>query len=625
MGALLRQTALNLQRLGNDGSLATKLATQMFHVIGNHASQSEQRSWSSSLPELANDLVQAGLENVELLIEYQLPYSSKRVDAILCGTDPKSGRPSIILVELKQWTSCETVANTNDLVQIGAYGNQPVLHPAEQVRQYCDYLEGFNRYLENSGADLYGVAYLHNWLGARTAIVDQISPSDTSQVFLGSEKAKWHDFLKSRLSEKGAAGVADGLLSSKLAPTMQLMDVAAAEIKHQEQFVLLDEQKVAYSIVMKAVRESAQSNKKTAIVVTGGPGTGKSVIALALLGELSRQGKPTLHATGSKAFRNSLRKIAGQRAPQVQKLFAYFNSFMTAEPNSLDVLICDEAHRIRETSANRYTKADLRTGLPQVNELLRAARVPVFLLDSHQVVRKGELGTPEYIERSAHALGIETIRVDLDGQFRCGGSRLYENWILGLLNLSDNQPIAWEVDANFNVTLAESPEEMEALLSSKLGEGYKSRITAGFCWAWNDPNEDGSLPLDVSIGKWQKPWNVKGDRGVGGYLSGELWAIDPKGFDQIGCVYTAQGFEYDWNGVIFGPDLVWRRDRWIGVPSGSKDPAMRGVPQDSFDQLIRNTYKVLLTRGLTGTIVYSVDSETQEHLRELIETSNSIP
>lgn len=623
MGALLRQTALNLQQLGNDGSLATKLATQMFHVIGNHATQSEQRSWSSSLPELANDLVQAGLEDVELLVEYQLPYSSKRVDAILCGTDPKTGKPNFILVELKQWTSCEAVTGTNDLVQIGAYGNQPVLHPAEQVRQYCEYLKDFNRYLENSEARVYGAAYLHNWLGARTSIVDQISPSNTSQVFLGSEKTKWHEFLKSHLSGNGASEVADGLLTSKLAPTKQLMDVAAAEIKHQEQFVLLDEQKVAYSIVMKAVRESSQSNKKTAIVITGGPGTGKSVIALALLGELSRQGKPTLHATGSKAFRNSLRKIAGQRAPQVQRLFAYFNSFMTTEPNSLDVLICDEAHRIRETSANRYTKADQRTGLPQVNELLRAARVPVFLLDSHQVVRKGELGTPEYIERSAHELGIETIRVDLDGQFRCGGSRFYENWILGLLNLSENQPMKWEEDSNFKVALAESPEEMEDFLSSKLDEGYKSRITAGFCWSWNDPNEDGSLPLDVSIGTWHKPWNVKGDRGVGGYLSGELWAIDPKGFDQIGCVYTAQGFEYDWNGVIFGPDLVWRQDRWVGVPSGSKDPAMRGVPQASFDQLIRNTYKVLLTRGLSGTIVYSVDSETQEHLRKLMKTSNS--
>lgn len=623
MGALLRQSAVNLQALGKENALSTKLTTQMFHLMGNLPAESEQRSWSASLPELANDLVDSGLGNIEVLLEYQLPYSSKRVDAVLCGTDPKSGKPSIVLVELKQWTSCESVTDANDVVQIAAYGRKPLLHPAEQVRQYCEYLEGFNRYIENSEVRVSGAAYLHNWFERRTGVIDQIPLTNTSHIYLGSEKAEWHRFLKSRLSGVGAIEVADALINSKLAPTKQLMDVVAAEIKHQEQFVLLDEQKIAYSLVMKAVRASSESNQKTAIVITGGPGTGKSVIALALLGELSRQGIPTLHATGSKAFRNSLRKIAGARAPQVQKLFSYFNSFMTVAPNSLDVLICDEAHRIRETSANRYTKADQRTGDPQVNELLRSARVPVFLLDSHQVVRKGELGTPEYIEASAHALGITTIRVDLDGQFRCGGSRLYENWILGLLNLAENKPSIWEEDANFQVAISESPEEMEIFLAGKLANGYKSRITAGFCWSWNDPNEDGTLPLDVQIGPWHKPWNVKGDRGVGGYLSGELWAIDPKGFDQIGCVYTAQGFEYDWNGVIFGPDLVWRENQWVGVPSGSKDPNMRGVPPEIFDKLVRNTYKVLLTRGLSGTVVYSVDRETQDHLRALTK-GNSI-
>ncbi|CAB4855954.1 unannotated protein [freshwater metagenome] len=618
MRALLRKTATNLKQLGSDGSLVAQLSNQMFHVVGNSPSPAESRSWESSLPVLAQDLIDCGLGDVDVLLEYQLPYTSKRIDAIVCGSDPKTGKPSLIVVELKQWSSFELVAGTTDLVSIGAYGNQPLLHPAEQVKRYCEHLEDFNRFIENSDAKLMGVAYLHNWLAVRNAAIDKIPTSVHGQVFLGSEKSKWHDFLKANLSANNSTLVADGLLSGKLAPTKQLMDLAADEIRSQNQFVLLDEQKVAFSLVMKAVRESNEANTKTAIIVTGGPGTGKSVIALALLGELSREGKTTLHATGSKAFRNSLRKIAGNRAPQVQKMFSYFNSFMTVAPNSLEVLICDEAHRIRETSANRYTKADNRTGTPQVNELLRTARVPVFFLDSHQVVRKGELGTPEYIEKSASDLGIKTYRVDLDGQFRCGGSRLYENWILGLLDLNEQAPSIWEEDLNFKVSVVDSPEEMESVLSEKLKEGYKARITAGFCWTWNDPTKNGTLPLDVKIGTWQKPWNVKGDRGVGGYMSGELWAIDPKGFDQIGCVYTAQGFEYDWNGVIFGPDLVWRNGQWLGVIAGSKDPAMRGVSQEAFDQLVRNTYKVLLTRGLSGTLVYSVDPETQKHLKQLI-------
>ncbi|MFM8406703.1 MAG: MFS transporter, partial [Pirellulaceae bacterium] len=158
------------------------------------------------------------------------------------------------------------------------------------------------------------------------------------------------------------------------------------------------------------------------------------------------------------------------------------------------------------------------------------------------------------------------VRVNLDGQFRCGGSRLYENWITSLLTIDDGYPFEWKKDSNFEVALVDSPEEMEKVLAQKNLEGYKARITAGYCWTWNDPNPDGTLPKDVVIGNWSKPWNVKSDRGIGGYLSGELWAIDPKGFDQIGCVYTVQGFEYDWNGVIIGPDLVWRTDKWVGIP-----------------------------------------------------------
>jgi hypothetical protein len=290
---------------------------------------------------------------------------------------------------------------------------------------------------------------------------------------------------------------------------------------------------------------------------------------------------------------------------------------MSAERNSLDVIICDEAHRIRETSANRYTKADLRTGTPQLHELLNVARVPVFLLDSNQVVRKGETGTPDYIEEEARELGLKVIRVDLDGQFRCGGSRLYETWLNGFLNLDHSEKVTWTKDPNFKVLVACSPEEIESKLRQFESEGYKSRITAGYCWTWNDPNEDGSLPNDVKIGNWSKPWNVKGDRGVGGYLSGELWAIDPKGFDQIGCVYTAQGFEYDWNAVIFGPDLVWRSGTWVADRSGSKDPAMRGIAPDHFETLVKNTYKVLLTRGLVGTLIFSVDEETQQYFESL--------
>jgi len=617
VSALLRETANRVKEMALSKTLVEKLAAQMLFQMGNSPSPAERRSWENSLVEISELFIQCGLGDVNLLVEYQLPYSSKRIDVIALGSSPKNETPTVIAIELKQWSSASLVEGALDSLKIDSYGNTPILHPAVQVSRYCEYLSDFNRFVSHEDTNLFGIAYLHNWMDTNNSALDLIQPTSHGMLFTGNQKNKLKEFLTARISPKFSDQVTDDFLNSKIAPTKQLMQLAAEEVKNREQFRLLDEQQIAYSMVMKALRDAQTSNTKTAVIITGGPGTGKSVIALSLLGELSRRGKTTLHATGSKAFRNSLRKIAGARSPQVQKLFSYFNSFMSAERNSLDVIICDEAHRIRETSANRYTKADLRTGTPQLHELLNVARVPVFLLDSNQVVRKGETGTPDYIEEEARELGLKVIRVDLDGQFRCGGSRLYETWLNGFLNLDHSEKVTWTKDPNFKVLVAGSPEEIESKLRQFESEGYKSRITAGYCWTWNDPNEDGSLPNDVKIGNWSKPWNVKGDRGVGGYLSGELWAIDPKGFDQIGCVYTAQGFEYDWNAVIFGPDLVWRSGKWVADRSGSKDPAMRGIAPDHFETLVKNTYKVLLTRGLVGTLIFSVDEETQQYFESL--------
>ena len=623
MSALLRETANRIKEMALSKTLVEKLSTQMLFQMGNSPSPAEKRSWENSLIEIAELFIQCGLGDVNLLVEYQLPYSSKRIDVIALGSNPKNESPTVIVIELKQWTSASLIEGALDSLRIDSYGNTPILHPAVQVSRYCEYLSDFNRFVSDENTSLFGIAYLHNWMDTKNQALDLIQPTSQGMLFTGIQKSDLKDFLTARISPKFSDQITDNFLNSRIAPTKQLMQLAAEEVKNREQFRLLDEQQIAYSMVMKALRDADASNTKTAVIITGGPGTGKSVIALSLLGELSRRGKTTLHATGSKAFRNSLRKIAGARSPQVQKLFSYFNSFMSAERNSLDVIICDEAHRIRETSANRYTKADLRTGTPQLHELLNVARVPVFLLDSNQVVRKGETGTPDYIESEAMSMGLNVIRVDLDGQFRCGGSRLYENWLNGVLNLDHSENISWTKDPNFNVFVAESPEEIESMLKKFESEGYKSRITAGYCWTWNDPNDDGTLPKDVKIGNWSKPWNVKGDRGVGGYLSGELWAIDPKGFDQIGCVYTAQGFEYDWNAVIFGPDLVWRSGEWVADRNGSKDPAMRGIAPEHFETLVKNTYKVLLTRGLVGTLIYSVDEETQEYFKSLLNESIS--
>lgn len=385
-------------------------------------------SWERSLHSLSAGLVQAGLDQVEVLVEYQLPLTNKRADIVLCGHHPRTNQPSYVVVE---------------------QGNG-VKPPSSSTRSTCALCR------------------------------DRVGPGRTPA---------------------------------------------------------------------RALERSRRGARKQAIVVVGGPGSGKSVIALSLLGELSRQGRSVLHATGSSALTQTLRKVAGRRAPRMKAMFRYFNQFGDLEPNELDVLLCDEAHRVRETSANRYPRADARTGTPQVDELLQAARVPVFLLDGHQVVRPGELGSLSEISLAAARLGIHVECVQLDGQYRCGGSRAYETWVLRLRGLEPGGALAWVGDDHFDLQLAESAEHMQAVL--------RRREEAGCCWPWGAVRSDGSLPEDVVVGEWRRPWNNTKDTSVGGAPGRPYWSSDPAGFGQVGCVYTAQRFEYDWSGVILGADLIW--------------------------------------------------------------------
>jgi hypothetical protein len=558
-----------------------------------------------------------------MLFEYQLPLTSKRADVVLVGKHPKTGGPSYLVVELKQWSNAERFEDSDTLVRIEQYGERPVTHPVLQVRGYCDYMLDFTAVLADAPSSLAGVAYLHNATDSGVADLFRIPGDRLGSVFTGQRRSEFQDFLRSRFAEgQSGASYADDLLSSQIAPSKQLLAVAADEVQRREMFVLLDEQLDAFNFVLHAVERARRANDKTTVIISGGPGSGKSVIALSLLGELSRQGRTVIHATGSRSFTQTLRKVAGARAPRVKKMFQYFNSFMGAEANSLDALILDEAHRIRETSVNRWTKAEFRSGRPQIDELIAVARVPVFLLDEFQVVRPGEQGTVEDIEANAQARGIQVVKIDLADQFRCGGSEEYLLWVKRLLGLTPGGPIQWIGDPRFDVEVVDSPAEMEASLATRIADGYSGRIAAGYCWPWSDPGPDGTLVRDVKIGGWSRPWNLKGDRSVGGAPAAALWATDPAGFDQVGCVYTAQGFEYDYAGVIIGPDLVWRDDSWVMVRSANKDPDFRnGTKVDNVqaDRLIRNVYKVLLTRGMRGVAIHSVDRQTNDRLRALVD------
>ncbi|WP_409436769.1 DNA/RNA helicase domain-containing protein [Mycobacterium sp. SMC-14] len=603
-------------------SLVEQLLEQMLFRTGRRASPSEQMSWQRSLPVLASDLVAAGLGDVEMLVEYHLPLTSQRADVVLAGIHPQTGQPSYVVVELKQWSAAYTFEGDPDLVDVPGMPGGPKQHPVKQVRGYCDYLAGFARVVADQPDALAGMAYLHNALDpALIADLLAVPVSTTGRLFTGADRSAMTDFLRSRLRPVSGRAAADLLIRSAIAPSKQLLKLAAAEVRDRPQFQLIGNQQLAVDLVMHAVERARAGNTKRVIVVTGGPGSGKSVVALSLLGDLARRGRSVVHATGSRSFTLTLRKVAGSRAPMVKSMFKYFNQFMSAEANGLDVIVMDEAHRIRETSAHRYTPAELRTERPQIDELIAAARVPVFLLDEHQVVRPGEMGTLAQIERYASHLGIQFQHIPLGEQFRCGGSEEYVLWVTRVLGLEEKRPSPWRGDPQFTVRLVDSPEELEATLAHFRDRGYSARMTAGYCWPWSAARKDGTLVDDVKIGGWARPWNSKSDRRIGDAPPSALWATENGGFGQVGCVYTAQGFEYDWNGVILGDDLVWRDGGFVAVRQANRDPDFRNrstVSDQRFDRLVRNVYKVLLTRGMMGTVIYSTDEETRAALREMI-------
>jgi len=596
----------------------------------------EERSWDASLPVLARDLVEAGLEQVEMLIEYRLPESSLRADVILCGVHPETGADNYLVVELKQWSSAELAFNSDRIVSASGLPDEQ-LHPIDQVSAYCGYLTRYVEVLHDRPEAVHGAAYLHNATENSVSTLRTRLPEQTGRMFTGGQDKEagegseevgevgkeFISYLKEHFYPASGAGAADRLLQSGIYPKDNLFSFTGAELRATTQYSLLDHQKLAYEMVMNTVRLSKRADQKSIVIVSGGPGSGKSIIAAALLAELHRKKLNVRHATGSSAFTESLRKFPAKGSTELQGLFKYFRNFSTMEKNELDVLICDEAHRIREVSTNRFTPAAQRTKRPQIDELMAVARVPVFLLDEDQVVRPDEIGTIKAIRQHAARSGYLVHEVELDGQFRCGGSAEYDEWVRRLLGLRAGGPTQWLGDPNFDVQVASSPREMEEFLYRKNSDTVTARMAAGYCWPWSSPDDDGILVNDIVIDDWSRPWNLRGDRSIGGAPPRSLWATDPRGFGQVGCIYTAQGFEYDWAGVIIGPDLVARNGRLSTVRKGTADKTIKGTKKDpvsdeKFSVLVRHIYKVLLTRGMRGVVIYSVDPETREFLADLV-------
>jgi uncharacterized protein len=606
--------------------IAEKLAVQYKAEMGHKPGPGEFAAWQNSLTSLGWLVDHAKLHNHGIILEYQLPLTSLRLDAMLTGQSTSAARNAVI-IELKQWGQVQPSIVPECVETFVGHKIRRLLHPSIQVGRYQQYLLDTHTAFYEGGIGLSAVSYVHNMnfhatdelFAARHAAYLATNP-----LFTGDQTDQLADYLKERLSAGDGIPIMAQVLESQYRPSKKLLAHTAAMVKGQTEFILLDEQLVVFNSVLEAARESFHATKKGVMLVKGGPGTGKSVIALNLVGELSKQGYNTQHATGSKAFTENVRRVVGPRA---STQFKYFNSYGPADSNDIDVLILDEAHRLRETSANRYTSKAKRTELAQVDELIRAAKVTVFFIDDLQVVRPNEVGSTELIVRAAHENGAALDVFELETQFRCAGSEAFISWVDNTLGLAETANPTWEGTEGFDFRIVDSVEQLDALIRSKADKGFSARLTAGFCWRWSDSEPDGTLVNDVKIGTWEMPWNAKPDatRLAADIPPSNFWASNPNGINQVGCVYTAQGFEFDYAGVIVGRDLRWDPDLedWIGDPSESHDSIVKRGPRDQFTELIKRTYRVLLTRGMKGCYMYAQDAATRTQLEAAV--SGQVP
>jgi len=479
----------------------------------------------------------AQLNDHGVLIEYQLPLSSKRLDAMITGLSSED-QSSAVIVELKQWEKCQHADGANQVVTYVGGRLREVNHPSAQVGNYVEYLQDTHSAFHGDAAlNLNGCGFLHNYkVTPGDVLIDEKFKQLVSlyPVFGNNDFEVLAMFLNERVGRGDGMSILDRVSHSTYRPSKKLMMHVASTIAGNKSYVLLDEQRVVFDKVLALVDKVLTNSRKQIVLVKGGPGTGKSVIALNLIAELSRNEKSTHYATGSRSFTLTLREIVGTRAGAQ---FKYFNSYMNAPVNSIDVLVCDEAHRIRATSNNQYTKKELRSNLPQIAELVHVSRVLVLFIDDYQVVKPGEVGSLQYVrDYVASRKDIDLHEYELVTQFRCGGSESFIEWVNNTLGIMDTQTPMLEKSNDYDFRVCESPEELEELISTRLEEGFTARTMAGFCWPWSNPNADGTLVNDVKVGEWERPWNAREDAGrlAKGIPKASLWAYSEDGGKQVG-------------------------------------------------------------------------------------------
>lgn len=593
------------------------IATAYLKQTGSYVPQNVIRSWRESLGQMAKVLRDEAMpDDMGVGIEYGIPQTAKRIDFILSGRDADD-QPRVIVVELKQWSTSKLSDKDGIVIaRRGGAHEREGAHPCYQAWSYAALLEGFNEAVHGGGIGLRPCAYLHNYIEDGVINHPHYAPYiDKAPLFLrgDAERERLRGFIKRHVRRGDNAELLYKVENGRIRPSKMLADSLGKMLRGNQEFVLVDDQKVVYETAL-ALARIARSDAKQVAIVRGGPGTGKSVVAVNLLAELTRLGLLAKYVSKNAAPRKVYEaRLAGDsfRKVQITNLFSGSGSFVDTASNTFDVLLVDEAHRL-----NRFSGLYGNLGENQVKEVIDSAKCTILFVDDDQMVTLADIGHSAELEHWANHLGAQVTTLELASQFRCNGSDGYLAWLDRTLGIRDTANTDLDAEA-FDFRVMDSPSELHALIAERNRSNNKSRVVAGYCWDWKSRKDPDAYDIVLDQHNYRKQWNLDRD--------GSLWLIAPGSIDEVGCIHTCQGLELDYVGVIIGPDLLARNGQLVTAPENrsKQDRSIRGykkllksdpeATRERLDRIIRNTYRTLMTRGMKGCYVYCTDDETRQY------------
>lgn len=599
--------------------LETKLYDTIKQKMNRSTGLSELNSWRNSLKEMYITLNDSAIpSDAGVAIEYNIPQTSKRVDFLISGYDDNN-KGNVIIIELKQWEQLQAVEGHEAIVETYTGGaNRRVVHPSYQAWSYAALIKDYNQYVQDEDVELHPCAYLHNYPRKDNDPLDAKQYEDVlsdAPAFTYGQRDALRNFIKKNIKTGDGEDTLVKIEHGKIKPSKQLQDSICGMLKGNKEFIMLDEQKVVYETILHLSTKCQKDNKKRTIIVEGGPGTGKTVVAINLLAELTKRDQFAQYVSKNSAPRivYGYKLKGSMKRNSVDNLFKGSGCYTDAPLNSIGTILADEAHRLNEKSGMFQN-----LGENQIKEIIHASRCSVFFIDESQRVTTSDIGSVEEIEKWAQKEHSEVFRMELISQFRCNGSDGYLAWVDDVLQIRDTANYDLE-GIDYDIRICDSPMEMEHIILEKNSIRNRARILAGYCWNWPKETRNDVNYHDIKIGDYGISWNLDG---------GDAFAINPDSVHEAGCIHTSQGLEFDYVGVIIGDDMRYENGEIITDYSkrAKTDQSMKGIkgiaknnPQEAnrlADEIIKNTYRTLMTRGMKGCYVYCTDSKLSEYLKE---------